>query len=325
VNQKKLVVAAILAVGSLVAAPSGYASCGSAICAINTNWDTHGAWSEPGWRLDLRYESIQQNRLQEGRKRISVGEVPRDHDEVETKNENWVAGADYTVNADWGINVQLPVVKRHHLHLANDPDAGTQTPETWDFTRLGDVRVVARYRLGSFESADHNLGTAGVNFGLKLPTGSRDLRNADGERAERTLQPGTGTTDALLGAYFSQLLPLKDLSWFAQGLLQEPLNSREDYRPGRRVSADIGVRYDANERVGLLLQLNALLRGRDAGANAEPEDSGGRSLFLSPGVSYAITKDVRLYGFLQLPLYQYVNGVQLVANQAVIVGVSAKF
>ena len=50
------------------------------------------------------------------------------------------------------------------------------------------------------------------------------------------------------------------------------------------------------------------------GAQAEPDDSGGRSLFLSPGVGYAVSKDVQLYGFLQLPLYQYVNGVQLTAH-----------
>ncbi len=323
-GHKNLFAAVFAAIGITLAASSGHASCGSAVCAINTNWDTHGAWSEPGLRLDLRYESIRQDRLQEGRRRIAVGEVPRDHDEVETKNQNWVAGLDYTINSDWGVNVLIPVVKRQHLHVAND-DMGNQTPATWDFSRLGDVRVLARYRLRTFESSDHSLGTAGVNFGLKLPTGSRDVRNADEERAERTLQPGTGTTDALLGAYFSQLLPIKDLSWFAQGLLQEPLNSREDYRPGRRISADLGLRYDANEALGLLLQLNALVRSRDAGANAEPEDSGGRSLFLSPGLSYGFTKDVRLYGFVQLPLYQYVNGVQLIANRTVIVGLSSRF
>ncbi len=309
---------------ALCGALDAHASCGSAYCAINTNWDTHGAWSEPGLRLDLRYESIHQDRLQEGRRKVAPGEVPRDHDEVETKNQNWVLGLDYTLNADWGINLVLPMVKRHHFHIAND-DMGNQTPETWDFTKLGDVRVLARYRLGTFESSDHRLGTAGVNFGLKLPTGRYDVRNADGERAERTLQPGTGTTDALLGAYFSQLLPVRDLSWFAQGLLQQPLNSREDYRPGRRVSLDAGLRYDANERLGIMLQLNALLRGRDAGAQAEPEDSGSKSLFLSPGVSVGFTKDVRAYGFLQLPLYQYVNGVQLIANRAIIVGLSSRF
>src|SRR5258708_22516499 len=108
------------------------------------------------------------------------------------------------------MNLVLPMVKRHPFHIAND-DMGNQTPETWDFTKLGDVRVLARYRLGTFESSDHRLRTAGVNFGLKLPTGRYDVRNADGERAERTPQPGTRTTDALLGAHFSPPLPVTHL------------------------------------------------------------------------------------------------------------------
>jgi hypothetical protein len=185
--------------------------------------------------------------------------------------------------------------------------------------------VLARYRLGSFESADHKLGTVGLNFGLKLATGRFDTQNTDGERAERPLQPGSGTTDALLGAYYTQVLPLKDLSWFAQGLLQAPLNSRGDFKPGRKVSLDAGLRYDASERVSLMLQLNALFKTRDSGANAEPGDSGGRSYHLSPGVSVAATQDVRIYGFLQAPLYQYVNGVQLTARGAAVLGVSARF
>jgi len=71
--------------------------------------------------------------------------------------------------------------------------------------------------------------------------------------------------------------------------------------------------------------MNGLIRGRDGGAQAEAEDSGGRSLFLSPGVGYALTKDLQVYSFLQLPLYQFVNGVQLVADRALVVGVSTRF
>jgi hypothetical protein len=169
------------------------------------------------------------------------------------------------------------------------------------------------------------MGAAGLNFGLKLPTGDYKQRNAEGELAERTLQPGTGTTDALLGAYLVRLLPLKDLSWFAQAQMQMPLNARDGYKPGQRVTADAGLRYDLGDRMSLLLQANLLVRGRDSGVNAEPEDSGGRSLFLSPGASVALGKDVRVYGFLQLPLYQYVNGVQLTADKAGVIGVSARF
>ncbi len=302
-------------------AGSAQASCGSAFCAINTNWDTHGAWSQPGWRLDLRYETIRQDRLQEGRHQVAIGQIPRDHDEVETVNHNWLASLDYTFDADWGVNLQLPIAKRQHLHV----ETATMEPESWDFSRLGDVRVLARYRIGTYESAGHGLGTLGVNFGLKLPTGRTDLQNADGEQAERPLQPGTGTTDALLGAYYAKVLPLKDLSWFAQGLLQVPLNARDGFKPGRRISFDAGLRYDASERVGLILQVNALHRSRDSGDNAEPGDSGGRSLHISPGVSIALAKDVRAYGFLQAPLYQTVNGVQLVARRAAVIGLSTRF
>lgn len=314
-----------IAFASALASAPAVASCGSAFCLVNTSWDMHGAWAPPGLRLDLRYEDIRQDRLQEGRRRIVAGEVPRDHDEVLTANHNWLANLDYTFNDRWGVSVALPVVDRRHEHLQNDPDRGMQTAESWKFTQLGDVRVLARYRLGTWEGGGSELGTAGVNFGVKLPTGKHDVLNADGEAAERTLQPGTGTTGALLGAYYSQLLPASDLSWFAQALLQVPLNARDGFEPGARLGLDAGLRYELGPQVSLLLQANALVRERDSGIRAEPGDSGGRWLFLSPGASIALSRDVSLYGFLQAPLYQYVNGVQLVAHKGVVVGISAKF
>jgi hypothetical protein len=42
-------------------------------------------------------------------------------------------------------------------------------------------------------------------------------------------------------------------------------------------------------------------------------------------VSVSLSKDIHLYGFLQAPLYQYVNGVQLTADKAAVVGLSARF
>ena len=147
----------------------------------------------------------------------------------------------------------------------------------------------------------------------------------DGALAERSLQPGTDTTDWIAGLYYSKMLPHSDLSWFVSGQLQSPIGPYDEFRPGMRLLADAGVRYAASEKVGLMLQLNALLRGRDRGDQAEPEDSGGRSIFLSPGVSYQITPSFQVYGFIQLPVYQYVNGVQLAARRAVAVGVSSRF
>jgi len=151
------------------------------------------------------------------------------------------------------------------------------------------------------------------------------VSNADGDLAERSLQPGSGTTDLLAGAYYSMDLPQKDWSWFVQGLAQRPLNSHDEFKPGNRLTLDAGVRREMGDRLALMLQLNALWKGRDSGNQAEPEDSGGKFLFLSPGVSYMLTQSVQAYGFLQLPLYQYVNGVQLTADWAVAAGLSLRF
>ena len=314
----------LLLAAALLGAGTAHASCGAAFCSLSTDWSTQGAWTEPGVRADLRYEYIHQDQPMSGSRRVGVGEIPQHHDEVSTVNRNWLATIDYTLDQDWALDASVPYSDREHLHIHNH--GGGQIPEQWDFTRAGDARVVVRRRLASFEdAAAHSVGTAGINVGLKLPTGSTTVTNGDGDRAERTLQPGTGTTDLLAGAYYSQALPLRDLSWFVQGLVQLPLNSHEDFRPGHRVTADAGLRYLASEKTSLLLQVNALWRGRDAGAQAEPEDSGGRAFFLSPGVGYALTNDVQVYAFLQLPIYQYVNGVQLTARRAVAMGVSARF
>ena len=111
-KREKLPSGAVLLSLALGAAPGALANCGAAFCTTNTNWDAHGAWAEPGFRLDLRYERIDQNQPLAGRRRVAAGEFPRDHDEVRTSNRNWLASLDYTVNADWGVSVALPVAAR---------------------------------------------------------------------------------------------------------------------------------------------------------------------------------------------------------------------
>ena len=129
-----------------------------------------------------------------------------------------------------------------------------------------------------------------------------------------------------MGGYFSQHLPLRDLSWFSQVLYQGALDEREGYKPGARFGLDLGLRHDTTERLGLMLQLNYLHRGKDSGREADqPDDTGGDFLYLSPGASLNLTKALQLYGFVQLPIYQEVNGVQITAEYAVVVGLSVRF
>jgi len=308
-------------VGGLV--PSlALASCGAAFCTVNSNWTAESAATEAGSVLDVRYEYVHQNQPRSGSDRVPFGQIRRHHDEVDTVNRNLVLTYSRMFNAEFGISVTAPVVDRDHFHIHNH--RGAQLPEGWDFTELGDVRVVGRYQMA--DAGDPlKPGTAGFTFGLKLPTGKTKIANENGDVAERTLQPGTGTTDAIIGAYYHQKLPQAGASWFAQAQYQHALNDRDNFRPGSHFGADLGYRHGLTDNLGALVQLNFLLKRRDSGANAEPADSGGRFVSLSPGLSYAVSDSVQVYGFIQKHLYQRVNGVQITADKAMVVGVSGRF
>ena len=306
-----------------VAATQAAASCGAAFCLVNTDWSSQGGFTDPGVRLDLRHEFIDLDRPTSGARRIGVGEIPRHHDEVETRNRNWIASADWNFSPGWGLAVTLPYVDRDHVHIHNH--RGAKLREAWSFRGLGDARVQARYTEGSVASDATALTTWGLTFGAKLPTGKHDVANGDGDVAERTLQPGTGTTDALVGAFVHGVNANSPWSWFMRASAVLPANEKDGFKPGRQLQLDGGMHYAASTSLGLMLQVNAQWKGRDSGAEAEPEDSGQRAVFVSPGVSWSASRDVQLYAFVQAPLYQRVNGVQLTAAWSALAGVSFRF
>lgn len=292
-----------------------HASCGSAACAINTHWD-QGVPQQPGLALDLRYEYIDQDQLREGSKNTSNG--AGEALEKRTINRNLIGTLDYTFNENWGVALSAPFVSRDHTHILND----TQETEAWNYSRLGDVRVIGRYQpsVAPLQSLDY-----GIKFGAKLPTGATDMANADSKKAERSLQPGTGSTDTLLGVYMHQALPGATGGWFMQAMWQHAVTTYDQFTPGDQIAVDLGLNYKLSDKWGALLQLNVLHKDRDTGANAEQDLSGGVYAFLSPGLSYAVGPHSQIYGFIQKPVYQYVNGVQLTADMTAVVGLRHRF
>jgi hypothetical protein len=295
-----------------------FASCGSAFCTVNTNWTAQSALVEAGSSFDLHYEYIDQSQPFAGGDKVAVGQIPHDHDEVSTVNRNLLATYSRSFGGGWGLAVSAPVGERNHLHIHNQ---GAPEPERWKFTELGDARAIGRYQFAAVGDP-LNPSTSGVTFGLKLPTGRTGVANDDGELAERSMQPGTGTTDLILGGYYHQKLSASDAAWFAQAQYQHALNSHDGYKPGSQLGADIGYRKGVGDKLGLLAQLNFVRKGKDSGSQAEPADSGGRFLYLSPGVSYALSDNLQVYGFYQQALYRHVNGVQLTADHTFLVGLS---
>lgn len=307
----------VLALACLAFAGETHASCGATFCSATNDWLGLTQGVTPGWRIWGQAEYIDQNQLRAGADKTSRGELSAHHEEVKTINRNFLLGLDYGFTPEWSAGVLLPYSNREHLHVHNHH--GTPIPENWQFDEVGDVRVKLRYQ----PRRDHAGKLSwSVNGGLKLPTGKTDVRNADGDVAERSLQPGTGTTDLLLGAGLAYAPLAMPGSLFVNVSAQLPLNEKDDYRPGWRTALQTGWQYPVSARWDFLLQASFLRTGQDRGINAEPGESGRTEVAVVPGVAHAWSKKLMLQAQLELPLYQKVNGIQLTHDYALSAGFS---
>jgi hypothetical protein len=104
---RRLALAVVLATG-LSAPACAHAGCGSAFCTVNADWGTQGLWTEPGGRVDLRFEFIDLKQPKHGAEKVGLGEVPEETEEVQTINRNWVAVFDYNFDGPWGVSATVP-------------------------------------------------------------------------------------------------------------------------------------------------------------------------------------------------------------------------
>ena len=296
-------------------------ACSSCGCSLNTDWAAQGLGGEPGLRMDLRFDYIDQKELRSGTKKVDSGslEVPNE-DEIQqrTKNNNYTLFLDYTANADWGVTLMVPYFNRYHTTIAPG-DTEISTSQT---NSLADVRVIGRY---SGFSADHSWG---VQFGVKLPTGGFHNNFIDGPQAgeplDRGLQPGTGTTDLLVGVFKFGALS-RDWDYFMQGMVQQALADREDFKPGTGLNLNFGLQYASFESFTPMVQINARIEGRDSGAQADIPNSGAALWYLSPGVTFHLGHKAHAYVFMQVPIAQRVNGLQLEPKYTASAGVRYQF
>jgi hypothetical protein len=313
-----LSIATLLASASL---PTTALACSSCGCTLNSDWVSQGFKTTSGWTVDLRHDYFNQNDLRTGTKRFDSASVtlPADQEiQQETVNHNTTLTIDYGVSPEWGVTVQMPYIHRYHTTTAE----GDTELSSSHSSSIGDMRVLARYQ--GF-SPEHDWG---VQFGLKLPTGRTDLNFADGPQAgealDRGLQPGTGSTDLLLGIF--RFGPInQNFDYFAQALLQIPLTSTDDFKPGAGLNVTAGVRYVTGSVVVPQLQINARTERRESGSNADIPNSGATLIYLSPGATVSLTDKVKLYGFFQVPIYQRVTGLQIEPKYSVSIGLHVAY
>ena len=255
--------------------------------------------SGQGGMAFLQYAYQDQNRNWSG-----TSQAPAiNNDDKEIQTDFVTFGLQYMFNWDWGIQVEVPYDFRYFKTL---DDTGNIVSRNW--SQLGDARIEGIYTGFSPDMS------AGITFGMKLPTGSHTL---DPDVVDRDTQIGTGSTDLLLGGFYRDNLTRDNQwNWFAQLQLDVPVLIQDQYRPGVELDAAAGIDYKGLSLAGVsitpLAQVLFSERTSDSGAAADPNDTGYQRLLLSPGIEVHI-HPVIIYADAEFPVYQNFTGNQLAA------------
>jgi hypothetical protein len=301
------------------------ATCG---CTLSTD-AAMGYPADPGWRVNLEYDYLHQDQLRDGTHSVST--VP-DGTELErdTLNRYFTVDLNYNPNADWNVDLKVPYVVRTHSTYGDfDPQRPLPEPSVSHSSSLGDLKLIGSYQ--GFLPA-HNLG---LQLGVKLPTGDYgtavDFNRGPqaGAPLDASLQPGMGSTDIILGAYYYRPIS-ENFDVIVNGQFQSALREKMDrqgfdYRPGNSGTLSVGLRYEAHPAWAPQLQLNLLHKSADQGALADVPDTVGTVAYLSPGATAQLLPQLHVFGFVQVPVYSNLHGYQLFPRFTVSVGLSYAF
>jgi hypothetical protein len=310
------------------------AACGD---TLSRDWESQGISGRQGFIADLSYDYLNQDKQRYGTGAASstlINSQLAAGQEVEAYTKTQTVTASLIYNDDtWGVSAYLPYVMRSHGTYGNTPPLGSSYSTSSDAS-IGDIKIIGRY---TGLSTDR---TSGIIAGIKLPTGSTgknfDAGTAAGTPLDAGLQIGTGSTDIILGGYTTGTI--HTYGWFVQGTVQHAVATKKalgdlDYRPGDAYLLNTGIRYAAfGAKVSPMLQLNIIKRQADSGALTVPTDpvtgvpvSGGTLAYLAPGVSVRVGGGASVYGFVQLPIYQNVNSLQITPSYTLTLGVRQSF
>lgn len=301
------IVLVVALVGWLAARTASGCACGCGVFEVGTpSLFPLGS----GGLVYVRYDFLDQSENWSGTSRAPAEDNP----DKRIKTGFYTAGLHYMFDRSWGVQVEVPYWDRTFRTTADDGST-----VTFHHRALGDVRLMGVY---SGFSADMSTG---VLVGLKLPTGDYTYDGFD-----RDTEIGSGSTDLLLGAYHMGRLSASGAwNWFADANWDHPFRTRGGYEPGEEVDAAAGIYVNAGSfgggsRIAPLARVIGSHRARDAGPAANPDDSGYARLLLSPGIELDF-RSVTVLIDAGFPVYQRVNGNQLIAPRQYTLTISHRF
>lgn len=219
---------------------------------------------------------------------------------------------------------------------------GLNNVDTIQKSGIGDLIIFPRYQV--FYSCDERQKTEIVlGMGIKIPLGSHIDSNVfytdpfSGKDyyqiSPPTVQLTNGSNDFIFYSFWYRNIQKKNFRIFANTIYVRKGWNSIGQKFGDFASIGLFIGTTVFKRLGLTAQIKGEWVGKMqadknvdmiAYYNVYPESTGGRKLFFTPQVNYSY-KRVNFFVSSDLPLYQYMNGVQVGNNFQLTSGISYKF
>lgn len=240
----------------------------------------------------------------------------------------------YGATENLSISARLPYITRDNIRESEieDEDGVPEAHTHGDSAGVGDLLLFAHYRLLKRSSTDITL-----LLGIKAATGQTEETDLDGIRFETEFQPGTGSWDILLGAAISK----KDgnMGYYANILYNKTTEGSQSTEIGDAFSYNAALTYRLDEnhaahdhehdsgsensglKWDLSIELNGETRQKNEIAGVSEENSGGTTVFITPGIRVSSGK---FSGFISygVPVAEDQNGKQTDIDSRIVAGIS---
>lgn len=228
----------------------------------------------------------------------------------------------YGVTSDFALFGMLPQFDKQLGMSMGGQDVTRRKSE------IGDLTLFGRYTAYEYDALGRTFRIAPF-LGLKAPTGEGHASDGFG-RLPPPVQPGSGSWDTLGGA----VLTYQTLDFETDGQVSYKANREANgFQAGNVAELDGSLQYrlwPGSLGSGVpaflygVMEVNLVNATKDRFGGAIDPNSGGTTLFLSPGLQY-VTKKWIVEGGVQIPVIQQLNGMALKNNYVLNTGVRINF
>jgi hypothetical protein len=217
----------------------------------------------------------------------------------------------YGVTDDFQLGAQIGYYWGSGFLDAESEDGIDVELATADPEGLTDLWITGKYRI--LKGRPGHLSVIG---GVKFPTGRDDVQLSSGETLEPSSQPGSGSYDFQLGAAYSRFLT-SQITLDASAIYTVR-TEHDGFEVGDRFDFGTALAYRITESIkqfpqySVFGELTGVWLGKDeSDEEGENDNSGGTTLYLTPGLRIRFNPQWSLTAAISAPIMQDLNGEQV--------------